>query len=553
MPASRGSRVPASPSASESPSGPVDGSPSRGVIRSSPAASSTSITRPRGSRSRVSVSRSMRVGRSSTTTSAPQLYRPSSSRCRSSYSMRAMSSRGLRIMLRTLAMCSGRRLKNSPLKKRPFRRATPTSSTPGQRKPSSVRRAAVTASRRLKTSTGTRAASGVGKWALSTMEGTSIGSPWAGTRCMNTPGPALISMIAQGLSDHGRVMSSASRSMPRTWTSRNLATSSASFTLSGWMTSVTLTDTPPCEMLATRRRTSSSPGASTSRREPPLSRTNCTRMSSISILPMGERGVPAYVLGDREHTVEELNALENARPERDQLLHGVLAVAHHVGRHALQRRHEPPADREQAVVGARDLLLDDHAVIGALRRLDGELEAHPEVPLRRDAGGHALALVPGDRLGDDRESEPRGSVPGLVQLEDDLATRHRQAEVVEEGLGAVLVRGELGVLDAVAAQYRGAATELLAAVAPLDHVLALEVEGGQPGAVARLEDGVDGGAAEAAAHEAAQHLSVARLEVERAAVVLVAQPVGDELDAAPANVRVDVLHGDGGNAVAVQY
>src|SRR5665647_212709 len=533
MPASRGSRVPASPSASESPSGPVDGSPSRGVIRSSPAASSTSITRPRGSRSRVSVSRSMRVGRSSTTTSAPQLYRPSSSRCRSSYSMRAMSSRGLRIMLRTLAMCSGRRLKNSPLKKRPFRRATPTSSTPGQRKPSSVRRAAVTASRRLKTSTGTRAASGVGKWALSTMEGTSIGSPWAGTRCMNTPGPALISMIAQGLSDHGRVMSSASRSMPRTWTSRNLATSSASFTLSGWMTSVTLTDTPPCEMLATRRRTSSSPGASTSRREPPLSRTNCTRMSSISILPMGALG--AGVL------------------ERDQLLHGVRAVAHHVGRHALQRRHEPPADREQAVVGARDLLLDDHAVIGALRRLDGELEAHPEVPLRRDAGGHALALVPGDRLGDDRESEPRGSVPGLVQLEDDLATRHRQAEVVEEVLGAVLVRGELGVLDAVAAQYRGAATELLAAVAPLDHVLALEVEGGQPGAVARLEDGVDGGAAEAAAHEAAQHLSVARLEVERAAVVLVAQPVGDELDAAPANVRVDVLHGDGGNAVAVQY
>jgi len=236
--------------------------------------------------------------------------------------------------------------------------------------------------------------------------------------------------------------------------------------------------------------------------------------------------------------------------ERDQLLHGVLAVAHHVGRHALQRRHEPPADREQAVVGARDLLLDDHAVIGALRRLDGKLEAHPDVALRRDAGGHALALVPGDRLGDDRESEPRGSVPGLVQLEDDLATRHRQAEVVEEGLGAVLVRGELGVLDAVAAQYRGAATELLAAVAPLDHVLALEVEGGQPGAVARLEDGVDGGAAEAAAHEAAQHLGVARLEVERAAVVLVAQPVGDELDAAPANVRVDVLHGDGGNAVA---
>ena len=117
-----------------------------------------------------------------------------------------------------------------------------------------------------------------------------------------------------------------------------------------------------------------------------------------------------------------------------QLAHAVLAVTHHLRRLAPRRRHQLVAHHQQAKVAARQKLFDHHrAMLGCRLVGDGH------VLVAGDIDGHALALIAILRLDRDRHADLLGSGPGVVDVCDRPAQRHRYACSAQQFFGEVLV------------------------------------------------------------------------------------------------------------------
>jgi hypothetical protein len=148
----------------------------------------------------------------------------------------------------------------------------------------------------------------------------------------------------------------------------------------------------------------------------------------------------------------------------DQFAHASDAVAGDLRRTAPGCRRDLVAGDQHAVVAPAQEALDDHvaAVLAGVGRRARPLPAW----CRR---GHALALVGVERL--DRHGAARRAPPlGLGEGGDGLALRHRHAGLVEQGLGQVLVAGDVHRDIAGGAGDGGLQAFLAAAPAELEQV-----------------------------------------------------------------------------------
>jgi hypothetical protein len=125
----------------------------------------------------------------------------------------------------------------------------------------------------------------------------------------------------------------------------------------------------------------------------------------------------------------------------DQLLDRVHAVADDMGGDALGDRDQLAVDHQDAVVVALEELLDDDvAALGLAQRL---VEAEAELLFRSDADRDAAAVIAVERLGDERVAQPARLPHRLLGRAHDDAARHRDAVVVEQLLGLILVARDI--------------------------------------------------------------------------------------------------------------
>ena len=158
-----------------------------------------------------------------------------------------------------------------------------------------------------------------------------------------------------------------------------------------------------------------------------------------------------------------IHGFDELRDRRD-------AVAGHAGRHAPGHGDHLAVDDEDAMIGALEKLLDDHApaVAGGGRETEAQLVGGA------DAGGDAAAVIAVDRLGDERKTESFRHGFGLFGAAHHLAARHGDAAFAEQLLGCVLVAGQLDRNQWRAAGDRRAQPLLLHAITELDEALVVE-------------------------------------------------------------------------------
>jgi hypothetical protein len=180
-----------------------------------------------------------------------------------------------------------------------------------------------------------------------------------------------------------------------------------------------------------------------------------------------------------------------------------------VARDALGAGDQLAVDDQEAVIKALEEGLDEDGagVLGGLLKGGGDGLGGGEVD------GDAAAMVGVEGLDDDGVAERLGGEDGLGGGADHLLARHGEAEVAEDPVGHVLVRGDLDGDVAGLGGDRRLDPLLVAAVAELNERVGAEA---QPGDVALLggADEGGGGGAELALLGEGDELVEAGAEVE---------------------------------------
>ncbi len=154
----------------------------------------------------------------------------------------------------------------------------------------------------------------------------------------------------------------------------------------------------------------------------------------------------------------------------NQFLNGVHAIAHHMAGHALGHCHRLPVDDEHTIVVAGDELLDDDITTMLLRLLEGQAHLGLAPQIERDPA--AVAGV--QRFDHHREPDVVRGRGRRVFLAHDALARHRDADIVEQARGQLLVLRNVHGNVARLARHRGLDALLVFAMPELDQAAFVE-------------------------------------------------------------------------------
>ena len=156
--------------------------------------------------------------------------------------------------------------------------------------------------------------------------------------------------------------------------------------------------------------------------------------------------------------------------EVDELGHRVIAVAHHVPRHALGRRDQRAVDHQHAVVATGHECFDDHRAAVLARLVVGGAHRGTVAQVECDAAA-VIAVVGFDH---DGEAQLLRRDRGFLLGVDEALLRHRKPKVAEDAVRLFFVGGDLdGDVPRLAGDRRLDAL-LVLAVAELHEALVIE-------------------------------------------------------------------------------
>nr|GEU28221.1 hypothetical protein [Tanacetum cinerariifolium] len=197
-----------------------------------------------------------------------------------------------------------------------------------------------------------------------------------------------------------------------------------------------------------------------------------------------------------------------------QLADGVLAVARDFRRTAARGGSHHAAGDQHAEVRAFQVFFHDHAAAVAARVFKGRFHL-----LGRDAhGGHALALVGVQRFDGDRHADAARGALRLLDVGHQASARHGHARFGQQGLGQLLVAGDVGGHQRRVAGDGSLQALLPAAPAQLEQVRFLRQAQGRNAAAGGGVDHGAGAGADGAARGMVGQLGQRLVQIERLVV-----------------------------------